>query len=128
MSPSEYLKQNPNVDVVHSTTDGNLFFTISDAKNYAKTLKDDAVTTTAQEPAPTYFEVENQEPFVEASQAEQEAISAKEPAAKQAEATAALAANMPPNAEAKGEAEGEAQIKAEPKAEPKADDKKVTKK
>ena len=45
MDAKKYLADNPKCDVIHSTTDGNLFYVKGDAVNHAKTLKDATVTT-----------------------------------------------------------------------------------
>ncbi len=48
MTPKKYLAENPKCDVIHSTSDGNLFYAKSDATNHAKSLEDKTVTTTRQ--------------------------------------------------------------------------------
>lgn len=42
---TQYLLDNPRVDVIHSTSDGYLFFVKNDAVNHAKTLEDNTVIT-----------------------------------------------------------------------------------
>lgn len=49
MNGKEYLAENPKCDVIHSTSDGNLFYNESDAKNHANTLDDKTVETFNQE-------------------------------------------------------------------------------
>ena len=49
MNGKEYLAANPNCDVVHSTSDGTLFYNACDAKSHAQTLDDKTVETFNQE-------------------------------------------------------------------------------
>ncbi|MFC4262469.1 hypothetical protein ACFOWM_06255 [Ferruginibacter yonginensis] len=50
MDAKTYLKENPRCDVIHSTSDGNLFYVHCDAVNHAKTLEDKTVVTERQQP------------------------------------------------------------------------------
>jgi outer membrane biosynthesis protein TonB len=49
MNGKEYLAANPLSDVIHSTSDGQLFYNQSDAQNHANTLVDKTVETFNQE-------------------------------------------------------------------------------
>ena len=115
----KYLAENPTIDVVHGTSDGNLFYNISDAKNHAKTLKDDTVETEYQEKKMVEVDTAENEKLLAATGDGCPIAKAEAAAKEKADADAKADADTKAELEAKEKADADA--KAELEAKEKAD-------
>ena len=106
---NEVFEQNPNLQKVYTTSDGECFYAENDAKNHAKNLKNKTVEPVYNE---KFLEVEGAEELT----ADDQEMADFEAAEKEAKAIANEEAKAIADAESKGIADEEAKAIADAEA------------